>query len=59
MRRTPLITLLLPFMLLMPGCAVGTGMTAPDFTMRDLAGETHTLSALRGEAVLLDFWAVW
>ena len=33
--------------------------TAPDFTLPDLAGEPHTLSALRGSKVFLCTWASW
>jgi tetratricopeptide (TPR) repeat protein/peroxiredoxin len=29
---------------------------APDFTLPDLAGNTHTLSSRRGKPVLLNFW---
>jgi len=36
-----------------------TGQEASDFTLLDLAGESHTLSKLRGQVVLLDFWASW
>jgi thiol-disulfide isomerase/thioredoxin len=32
---------------------------APDFTLRTLDGREITLSELRGEVVLLDFWATW
>jgi peroxiredoxin len=33
---------------------------APDFTLRDLADQTVTLSSFRGKkVVLIDFWAVW
>ena len=35
------------------------GVTAPDFTLPDLAGTPHTLSALRGKKVLLCTWASW
>jgi peroxiredoxin len=34
-----------------------TGKEAPDFTLNDLSGQPVTLSALRGEVVLLEFWA--
>ena len=32
------------------------GQAAPDFTLFDLAGNQVTLSALRGQVVLLNFW---
>jgi thiol-disulfide isomerase/thioredoxin len=35
------------------------GEPAPDVTFTTLAGETLTLSALKGKTVLLDFWATW
>jgi thiol-disulfide isomerase/thioredoxin len=36
-----------------------TGQEATDFTLPDLSGASHTLSKLRGQVVLLDFWASW
>jgi hypothetical protein len=35
------------------------GLVAPDFTLPDLAGVPHTLSALRGNKVFLSTWASW
>jgi hypothetical protein len=35
------------------------GLAAPDFTLPDLAGAPHTLSALRGKKVFLATWASW
>ena len=32
-------------------------VSAPDFSLPDLTGKTRTLAALRGKAVLLNFWA--
>lgn len=32
---------------------------APDFTLERLEGEPVTLSALKGNVVLVDFWATW
>jgi hypothetical protein len=34
-------------------------LLAPDFTLPDLAGRPHTLSAHRGKKVLLVAWASW
>ncbi len=40
--------------------ALEPGDTAPDWTLADIrAEEKVTLSALRGQYVLLDFWATW
>ena len=42
------------------GSAPSTKPTAaPDFTLEALDGTKMTLSALRGKAVLLNFWATW
>jgi cytochrome oxidase Cu insertion factor (SCO1/SenC/PrrC family) len=35
------------------------GLTAPDFTLPDIAGTPHTLSQLRGKKVFLSTWASW
>jgi cytochrome c biogenesis protein CcmG, thiol:disulfide interchange protein DsbE len=35
------------------------GYPAPDFTLSTLAGEEFSLSALRGQPVVLNFWATW
>lgn len=32
---------------------------APDFTLNDPEGNSHTLSDYRGKIVILDFWATW
>jgi len=32
---------------------------APDFSLTDLDGNTVELSALRGQVVVIDFWATW
>ncbi|MBD3286845.1 redoxin domain-containing protein [candidate division WOR-3 bacterium] len=32
---------------------------APDFTLKDMSGKSHTVSAYKGKVVLLDFWATW
>jgi peroxiredoxin len=35
------------------------GDTAPDFALESLSGETLRLSDMRGQAVMINFWAVW
>jgi cytochrome c biogenesis protein CcmG/thiol:disulfide interchange protein DsbE len=35
------------------------GFLAPDFSLQGLDGELVTLSELRGQAVLVNFWASW
>jgi hypothetical protein len=39
--------------------APAPGARAPDFTLADLNGNEVSLSGLRGQAVLLNFWATW
>ncbi|HEX2617708.1 MAG TPA: TlpA disulfide reductase family protein, partial [Flavobacteriales bacterium] len=38
---------------------VGMGEAAPEIAMPNPAGDTLKLSALRGQVVLVDFWASW
>ncbi|MFZ0948800.1 MAG: TlpA disulfide reductase family protein [Candidatus Sulfotelmatobacter sp.] len=50
-------------LLALSGCYSGTrppriGSAAPDFTVRD-AERTVTLSQLKGQVVVLNFWATW
>ena len=39
--------------------AFAGGDIAPDFTLRDIDGQSVSLSSLRGEVVLINFWATW
>jgi len=39
--------------------SVQTGQQAPDFTMNDTLGNPVSLSSLKGQVVLVDFWASW
>jgi hypothetical protein len=34
-------------------------LTAPDFSLPDMAGKTHSLAELRGKKILLVTWASW
>lgn len=66
MRRLLPLSVLLLILALggLSGCdtktpGVGTAMTAPDFTLRDLNGREVTLSDYRGKIVFLNLWATW
>ena len=39
--------------------SVAVGKLAPDFTQNDVNGNPVTLSSLRGNYLLIDFWAAW
>jgi peroxiredoxin len=41
------------------GAAPYMGSKAPDFTLKNLQGETVSLSQFRGKKVILNFWASW
>jgi len=64
MRQTPSTAplLTLPLLLLGLGCDGSTaakpagGPPAADFSLKDLEGNTVTLSGLRGKGVILNFW---
>jgi peroxiredoxin len=34
-------------------------LRAPDFTLRDVDGNTVSLASLKGKIVVVDFWAIW
>lgn len=38
---------------------VDIGLIAPDFTLKTINGDSITLSSLRGQVILLNFWATW
>lgn len=42
-----------------PRIGLSDGDQAPDFTIRTTEGTEYPLSALRGQVVLLNFWATW
>ena len=57
------VVILLAILLALFGCYSGTrppriGTAAPDFTVRD-SDHTITLSQLKGQVVVLNFWATW
>jgi thiol-disulfide isomerase/thioredoxin len=41
------------------GRSPGVGQTAPEFTLRDLAGKPVSLADFRGKVVIVNFWATW
>jgi thiol-disulfide isomerase/thioredoxin len=42
-----------------PGLPVKVGDKAPEFTLETLGGETVSLADLKGQVVVVDFWATW
>ncbi len=49
-------------LILFPACGAAPARplgAAPPFELRDLAGGTVSLAALKGKVVVLDFWATW
>lgn len=44
---------------LRPGLDPRVGQVAPDFTLTTYGGEEIALSSLRGQVVLVNFWASW
>jgi peroxiredoxin len=65
MKKVFLLTLLVCcFSLFIAACGQGpiiakVGKAAPDFTLIDRKGKTWTLSELKGQVVLINFWATW
>ena len=41
------------------GETVRVGAHAPEFTLSDLGGATHSLSDHQGQVVLINFWTTW
>ena len=42
-----------------PPVGLAVGHMAPDFALESLTGETMRLSDMRGQVVMVNFWAVW
>ncbi|MDD4875718.1 MAG: redoxin domain-containing protein [Dehalococcoidales bacterium] len=64
-QATVAITLILVLALVMSGCnlnqsqGIEKGDIAPDFQLQNLEGQTISLSNLRGNPILINFWATW
>ena len=56
-----LSSLMLLVALVFPGKAIsaGQGQQAPDFSLKDLKGNSVTLADYKGKVVFLNFWATW
>jgi peroxiredoxin len=51
--------LIIPVLLSVCGNNTDPNINAPDFTLKDLSGNSVSLHQYRGKVVLLDFWATW
>ena len=59
-RRLPLVALLAAFVALAwPAGATDGSLPAPEFTLANRAGGQLSLSGLRGQVVMINFWASW
>ncbi len=54
-----LLTVLVGPLFTVKSDAAENGKEAPDFQLTDLGGTVHALSGLRGNVVVLNFWATW
>lgn len=58
--RVPVVISLAALMLIAGSAsALNTGQRAPEIGLRDLNGNNVTIASLRGNVVLVDFWASW
>lgn len=53
------VVVALPLFVCLLAALLATPAIARDFTLPDLAGESHSLSDYRGKWVLVNYWATW
>jgi peroxiredoxin len=64
-RLIAILVVILTAGLVITGCTAGpepiaaVGNVAPDFQLQNLNGQSITLSSLKGNPVLINFWATW
>jgi thiol-disulfide isomerase/thioredoxin len=55
----PVLCVAIGMFLALCGAAWTQAAAAPDFTLTNLDGKTHSLAEFRGKIVVLNFWATW
>lgn len=58
-KKWPVFTLLVLFCLFCAGKNNKQESSSADFTLKSLDNEEYTLSKLKGQVVIVDFWATW
>lgn len=54
-----ILSLMMVALLTMTGISQAAEKAAPDFSLTDVQGKTHTLSQLKGKVVVLNFFTIW
>lgn len=54
-----IISICFSFFFILANAQPNTGFKAPEISLKNMEGNTVSLSSLKGKVVLIDFWASW